>query len=291
MLHPTTGVLQLVSAPPFTPSRPSGIHVPLIVCFLFPLPLGLEAPPQPQPPRSTIPLCTLVCARLRGPRPGRGSPAGALVSPCSALGVVCLGGVCVTIPSSPPIHPISTTVHKTVDVSWYSGTLLVLFSAVSISLTRTCCSTLYSGLNSRGTSVFTWVSPSDETSFDEDISPLLQYLASNKLVSADARLGLIEFGSETFYSAGNVTFSAGDFTMGVWTGVPPKFDFNPIGDKCAEPSSPTSTGTPKKGSATRTTGGFRGASLAMFGTVATTVVLSQGSSLCSLVTAVVLWWL
>lgn len=205
--------------------------------------------------------------------------------------VWCPGGVCVTVPSPPPVHPISTTVHKTVDVSRCPGTSLVLFSAVSKSLTQTFCSTLYSGLNSRGTSVFTWVSPSDETSFDEDISPLLQYLASNELVSADAQLGLIEFGSETFYSAGNVTFSAGDFTMGVWTGVPPKFDFNPIGEKCAEPSSPTSTGTPEKGSATRATGGFGGSSTVLFGTVATTVVLSHGSTLCSLVTAVVLWWL
>lgn len=129
------------------------------------------------------------------------------------------------------------------------------------------------------------MSPSDETSFDEDVSPLLQYLASNGLVSADARLGLIEFGSETYHSTGNVTFSAGDFTMGLWAGVPPRFDFNPIGEKCAEPQSPSSTGTPKKGAAARTTmggggGGFGGAFVAA---LATTLVLSQGgggSSLC-----------
>ncbi|KUI57551.1 Endoglucanase cel12A [Cytospora mali] len=109
--------------------------------------------------------------------------------------------------------------------------------------------TLYTGQNSRGTSVFTWVSPTDQTSFNEDIAPLLQYLWRNELVSADARLGLIEFGSEAYHSGNNVTFSATDFSMDVWLGTPVKFELNPPADHCKEPESPAGpqgTSTPKK---------------------------------------------
>ncbi|ROV97272.1 hypothetical protein VSDG_04789 [Cytospora chrysosperma] len=98
--------------------------------------------------------------------------------------------------------------------------------------------TLYTGQNSRGTSVFTWVSPADQTSFDEDIAPLLQYLWRNELVSADARLGLVQFGSEAYHSGNNVTFSAADFNMDVWMGTPVKFELNPPADHCKDPQSP-----------------------------------------------------
>ncbi|ROW06362.1 hypothetical protein VPNG_07541 [Cytospora leucostoma] len=98
--------------------------------------------------------------------------------------------------------------------------------------------TLYTGQNSRGTTVFTWVSPTDQTSFDEDIAPLLQYIWRNELVSADARLGLIQFGSEAYHSGNNVTFSAADFTLDVWLGTPVKFELNPPGDHCKDPESP-----------------------------------------------------
>lgn len=156
------------------------------------------------------------------------------------------------------------------------------------------CSTLYSGQNSRGTSVFTWVSPSDQTSFDEDISPLLQYLSSKDLVSADARLGLVEFGSETYHSGKNVTFSAGPFSMDVWKGDPPKFDFNPLGEKCAKPTSPAGpggTGKPKDGSGTRGTAGPGGVSALLVGAISTIVVLRPGGDSCLWLAAVVLWWL
>lgn len=118
-------------------------------------------------------------------------------------------------------------------------------------ITTIVCSTLYLGQNSRGTNVYTWVSTSDETDFDEDISPLLQYLWRKNLVSADACLGLVEFGSEAFFSEDNVTFSAADFGMQIWKGEPPVFDLNPVKEGCVEPASPSgpqSTGKPKKGS-------------------------------------------
>lgn len=101
------------------------------------------------------------------------------------------------------------------------------------------CSTLYSGQNARGTSVFTWVAPSDQTSFDEDISPLFQYLWHNDLMAVDAQLGLVEFGSEAYHSGNNVTFSAGSFSMGVWPGDPPRYELNAVGDGCKAPTSPT----------------------------------------------------
>lgn len=115
---------------------------------------------------------------------------------------------------------------------------------------RLTTSTLYSGQNARGTIVFTWIAPSDQTSFDEDISPLLQYLWRNDLMAADAQLGVVEFGSEAYHSGNNVTFSAGSFSMGVWPGVPPGYELNTVGDGCEAPTSPT-----KEGAATRIVAG------------------------------------
>ncbi|KAG7291071.1 hypothetical protein NEMBOFW57_001081 [Staphylotrichum longicolle] len=50
---------------------------------------------------------------------------------------------------------------------------------------------LYQGKNQRGTDVFTWAAQSDETSFSSDISPLLQYLWRNGMVSPGSNVGLI----------------------------------------------------------------------------------------------------
>lgn len=88
-------------------------------------------------------------------------------------------------------------------------------------------------------------------SFDEDITPLLQYLWRNELVSADARIGLVEFGSEAYHAGNNVTFSAGDFSMEVWPGSPVKFELNPVAHHCDPPESPAGpqgTSSPDKGS-------------------------------------------
>lgn len=155
------------------------------------------------------------------------------------------------------------------------------------------CSTLYPGLNSRGTSVFTWVSPSDETSFDEDILPLLQYLLLNELVSADTRLGLVEFGSETYHSEDNVTFSAGDYTMEVWTGEPPNFDLNPISENCAKPTpkpaSPQSTGPPKKGSGAKNNVYREELLFMVVGTTSVVGMPGKGGGFTLWLAAVVLW--
>jgi xyloglucan-specific endo-beta-1,4-glucanase len=46
-----------------------------------------------------------------------------------------------------------------------------------------------------------------------DFNPLLQALSTNKLVPANAFIGIIEFGTEAFYATKNVTFSASKFGM------------------------------------------------------------------------------
>ncbi|CAN8099144.1 unnamed protein product [Discula destructiva] len=152
--------------------------------------------------------------------------------------------------------------------------------------------TLYSGQNSRGTSVFTWVSPTNNTAFDEDISPLLQYLWRNELVSADARLGLVEFGSEAYHSTSNVTFSAGKFSMDIRKGEPPEIDMNAIGEACMMPMSPggsQGTGKPKQGAGVRI-GGLNSMLFAMATSFTMLLTFRRNERVPFGLAAVVLWW-
>jgi len=56
--------------------------------------------------------------------------------------------------------------------------------------------------------VFTWLAPQNTTSFTGDISPLITALSTNpKGPSSQAYLGYYAFGTEAFYSGGNVTLS------------------------------------------------------------------------------------
>ncbi|RKL41586.1 hypothetical protein BFJ72_g5478 [Fusarium proliferatum] len=81
---------------------------------------------------------------------------------------------------------------------------------------------LFYGRNSGGTHVFTAVTKdnSDVLSFDEDFYPLFQYILeqAHKQIDADDLpkdpwLGIIEFGTETWMSRGNATFTAANFGM------------------------------------------------------------------------------
>ncbi|KAF5553194.1 hypothetical protein FNAPI_6799 [Fusarium napiforme] len=81
---------------------------------------------------------------------------------------------------------------------------------------------LFYGRNSGGTHVFTAVTKdnSDVLSFDEDFYPLFQYILkqAHKQIDADDLpkdpwLGIIEFGTETWMSRGNATFTAANFAM------------------------------------------------------------------------------
>ncbi|KAF4451309.1 hypothetical protein F53441_5730 [Fusarium austroafricanum] len=79
---------------------------------------------------------------------------------------------------------------------------------------------LFYGKNSGGTHVFTAVTQDnrDILSFDEDFYPLFQYIleqARKKVddLPKDPWLGIVEFGTETWLSNGNVTFTAANFGM------------------------------------------------------------------------------
>ncbi|KAK4175519.1 concanavalin A-like lectin/glucanase domain-containing protein [Triangularia setosa] len=81
--------------------------------------------------------------------------------------------------------------------------------------------TLYYGKNQRGTNVFSWVATENALSLSAEVSPLLQYLWREGLVSAGSFVGVVAFGSEAFRSVGDVTFSATDFDMVLDTGAAP----------------------------------------------------------------------
>ncbi|KAL2752020.1 glycoside hydrolase family 12 protein [Sodiomyces alcalophilus JCM 7366] len=84
---------------------------------------------------------------------------------------------------------------------------------------------LYYQLNFRSRHVFTWIlaNGGDVTQFDEDVSPLFEYILNNPPPESDDEdaaewpedpyLGLVEFGSETWYSKDNVTFSVANFGL------------------------------------------------------------------------------
>lgn len=65
---------------------------------------------------------------------------------------------------------------------------------------------LYSGENSLGQQVHTWVAERNTTSFSGDILPLLDRLAENDGPDAGAYIGYLAFGTEALYSFENVTF-------------------------------------------------------------------------------------
>jgi xyloglucan-specific endo-beta-1,4-glucanase len=79
-------------------------------------------------------------------------------------------------------------------------------------------SALYTGPNGNGQTVFTWLAGSNITTFSKDISPLFNYLTQHDLLPNTTYLGIVQFGTETFHSTSNVTFSASDFSMKVVQG-------------------------------------------------------------------------
>ncbi|KAM0410673.1 hypothetical protein ACHAPD_010483 [Fusarium lateritium] len=84
-------------------------------------------------------------------------------------------------------------------------------------------SSLFYGRNSGGTHVFTAVTKdnTDIISFEADFYPLFKFVLEQARKHIDAPndlpknpwLGIIEFGTETWLSNGNVTFTAANFAM------------------------------------------------------------------------------
>lgn len=79
---------------------------------------------------------------------------------------------------------------------------------------------LYSGANDNGQFVYSWWSPVNLSNFNQDISPLLHFLWRHDYISESNYLGTVQFGTETFHSTSNVTFSARDYRLNVAAGQP-----------------------------------------------------------------------
>ncbi|KAF8859736.1 concanavalin A-like lectin/glucanase [Acephala macrosclerotiorum] len=127
-----------------------------------------------------------------------------------------------------PVTANSTTLPKYEVMIWmaaYGGKKPIGFSSSikyppthNLSETQF---TLYSGSNNNGQFVYSWLAPENITNIDDDISPLLHYLWWHNKISESNYLGIVQFGTETFHSSSNVTFSAQDFNLTVASGNPP----------------------------------------------------------------------
>lgn len=78
-------------------------------------------------------------------------------------------------------------------------------------------STLYRGSNQRRNLACTFISHSNLTGFEGDITPFLRFVIDKGIVPRDIKLGLVEFGQEAYRSYGNVTFSVSDFRADIST--------------------------------------------------------------------------
>lgn len=83
-------------------------------------------------------------------------------------------------------------------------------------------STLFEGSASVGRSTFTWIPDTNYTHISEDLSPLVQYIWKNNLVPAEAYVGTVGFGSESFFSLDPIAFTAQSLSLNVTSeGVAP----------------------------------------------------------------------
>jgi xyloglucan-specific endo-beta-1,4-glucanase len=84
-------------------------------------------------------------------------------------------------------------------------------------------SNLYIGTNDNGQMVFSWLGPSNLTSFSGDISSLVRRVARYGGPATSDYLGMVQFGSESFHTTNgaNVTFTAKSVLLNVVDGVAP----------------------------------------------------------------------
>ena len=52
------------------------------------------------------------------------------------------------------------------------------------------------------------------------MSPLVQYLWRNNLISEDAYVGTVGFGSESFFAEDPITFNAANLALNISNGIP-----------------------------------------------------------------------
>jgi hypothetical protein len=74
-------------------------------------------------------------------------------------------------------------------------------------------SSLYSGIKANGQKVLTWLAMPPVLQFDIDVLSFLRALETNNIITPDLTLGVVEFGTETFYANESITFTASDFSM------------------------------------------------------------------------------
>ena len=79
----------------------------------------------------------------------------------------------------------------------------------------TLASSLYTGTNSLGQVVLTWVATTPATEFTADVSPFVTQLAKYGGPTTGVFLGYVSFGSETLSSNTNVTLSVPKLSMSV----------------------------------------------------------------------------
>lgn len=109
------------------------------------------------------------------------------------------------------------------------------------------CSKLYSGPNGMGQYVYSWLSTGNVTDFNEDISPLLHFLSDYNIIPSDNYLGSVQYGSETFHSTANITFSTSNFNLSVSQGTP--LSLAPGSSSIGSNATSNSTGSDKKNEA------------------------------------------
>ncbi|KAI5357511.1 putative glycoside hydrolase family 12, glycoside hydrolase family 11/12 [Septoria linicola] len=80
--------------------------------------------------------------------------------------------------------------------------------------------TLYNGTNSRGQFVYSWVTNQTLTTFELDVAPLFGYLWENEGVPGDVYLGVVQFGTEAFYSKNQMNFSVSSYEAQIQRTLP-----------------------------------------------------------------------
>jgi hypothetical protein len=72
-------------------------------------------------------------------------------------------------------------------------------------------SNLYVGTTRRGSTTLSWLASSNVETVNMDIAPLFKAMAP--FMASNLTLGLVQFGSECFFSATNVTFGVSNFSL------------------------------------------------------------------------------
>jgi hypothetical protein len=107
------------------------------------------------------------------------------------------------------------------------------------------CSDLYVGTDPSGHTAYSWLTTGAVQAVQFDIAPLLQAMMQRNLIDANATLGLIELGSEAFYSTRNVTFTIDDYRVSLNgnPAAPPSAQISTPGQYIEMPASSAVTST------------------------------------------------